>query len=541
MLNFPGWPRPSLPASGHTETNLLVPAAQILALAAVLVCALVYFASYAQNRISLRNEAHLVRSAVGAELRTLADVAVSYSWWGDAVDRVFVQKDIDWAWSNFGEALAESYHLTGVFILDEVNRTILASVGPDHVGEDALGYLGPEAAALAAEARKSSLTDVVPVSGIIVVGGKPNFIIASPFTHWEVKMQPPGRGVLLVVKEIDGRVLDKIADQFMITNLHWADANSDADVHLPLEAIDGRVAGHLSWAPSTPGTELMEFLVTGILGVVVLVFVLAARVLRAWQQTQSALQEALRSAEAASEAKSLFLATMSHELRTPLNAIIGFSELMRDGVWGPLPERYRGYAADIHASGYHLLGLVSDVLDFSKVAANRLELQPEPLEIAVAVSEAVRMVQADADTLGVDLRIDLPANPPRLIADAQRLRQMLLNLLSNAVRFTPAGGQVTVRASVGEHLRIEVVDTGCGMRPEDVPVALEPFRQVDGSLARRHQGTGLGLPLTRSLINLHGGELLIESMPGLGTTAALVFPASRLVAAEEKAPDGALV
>ena len=240
-----------------------------------------------------------------------------------------------------------------------------------------------------------------------------------------------------------------------------------------------------------------------------------------------------QTAEAASRAKSEFLANMSHELRTPLNAIIGFSELMAGELLGKLGNpRYREYATDIQESAKHLLTVINEVLDFSRAEAGELRLNEAELDLAQVIHSARRMIEERAAAGGLTLETILPDGMPRLRADEHMLRQMLLNLLWNAVKFTREGGRISIVAEHGDNgtFRIEVADTGIGMSPEEIPTALTPFRQLDSGLARKHGGTGLGLPLVKSRIELHGGKIAIESAPGIGTTVALIFPADRVVA-----------
>ncbi|HEV7370854.1 sensor histidine kinase [Arenibaculum sp.] len=244
------------------------------------------------------------------------------------------------------------------------------------------------------------------------------------------------------------------------------------------------------------------------------------------------LDEARRAAELASQAKSSFLANMSHELRTPLNAVIGFAEIIESEMLGPLGDRrYRDYASDIHASGRHLLDLISDLLDLSKAEAGHLSLVEARVELRRLLDNGLRFVGQQAATAGVTLRTMLPDGLPDLQADERKLRQMVLNLLSNAVKYTLAGGIVTLSAGLRADgdLAVTVCDTGIGMSPEERRKAMEPFGQVDNALTRRHNGTGLGLPLTKRLVELHGGAIEIDSRPGIGTRAALVFPASRVL------------
>ncbi|MEQ9642639.1 MAG: ATP-binding protein [Alphaproteobacteria bacterium] len=242
------------------------------------------------------------------------------------------------------------------------------------------------------------------------------------------------------------------------------------------------------------------------------------------------LDQARRRAEQTSRAKSQFLANMSHELRTPLNAIIGFSEIIRDQTFGPVGSpQYRDYAHDIHSSGGHLLDLVNDILDLSKVEAGAIELHDELIDVADLIDSSVMLVRQFADRGAIRLAVDLPSVFPSLNADSRKLKQVLVNLLSNAVKFTPKGGEVRVAVSVGERLDISVTDTGIGMAPDDIPLALTPFKRIDGELNRTIQGTGLGLPLSKALIEAHGGGLTLASARDRGTTVTVSLPATRLV------------
>jgi protein-histidine pros-kinase len=251
----------------------------------------------------------------------------------------------------------------------------------------------------------------------------------------------------------------------------------------------------------------------------------AIRDITARRQVEERLAEA-------SKAKSDFLARMSHELRTPLNAIIGFSEIIRDAAMGPLSQRYREYGGDISSAGRHLQNIINDILDISKVEGGRLELREEIVSIAETVEGCRRIVTAMADTARVTLAIDIPDAIPYVRLDRLRFRQILLNLMSNAVKFTPEGGTVSVSATANTvGLLIAVADTGIGMTQDEIAIALQPFRQIEGALSRRFDGTGLGLPLAKALLDLHGGALEITSMPGRGTTVRISLPAERVVEA----------
>jgi signal transduction histidine kinase len=237
-------------------------------------------------------------------------------------------------------------------------------------------------------------------------------------------------------------------------------------------------------------------------------------------------------AHAASHAKSEFLANMSHELRTPLNAIIGFSEIVAGELFGPIgARRYVEYAEDIHTSGILLLSIISDVLDLSKIEAGQRQLSESMVELHDAAESSLRLVRGRAENGRVRIVSGIARNTvPRVFADERAVKQILLNLLSNAVKFTPEGGRVAVGAELRTDgsLAVSVDDSGIGIAPENIPRALAPFSQVDTSSSRSHEGTGLGLSLVKSLIELHGGTLELESELGKGTLATVIFPAARV-------------
>ncbi len=243
-------------------------------------------------------------------------------------------------------------------------------------------------------------------------------------------------------------------------------------------------------------------------------------------QTQRQLLQAKDEAEMASRSKSSFLAHMSHELRTPLNAIIGFSEVIAREVMGPITNaHYRDYADDIHASGQHLLSLINDLLDLSKIEAGKLELFEEAIDLPALVNRCAVFVTEDLRARPLRLDLDIGPGLTAVFCDERKLKQVLLNLLSNAVKFTAAGRiSVTARREGADALLIEVADTGVGIAPRDIAKAMTPFGQVEGTLTREHKGTGLGLPLAKQLIELHGGTLALASEPGRGTMITIHLP-----------------
>jgi PAS domain S-box-containing protein len=242
---------------------------------------------------------------------------------------------------------------------------------------------------------------------------------------------------------------------------------------------------------------------------------------------------AKESAELANRTKTEFLANVSHELRTPLNAVIGFSEIMSSELLGKIGNsQYKGYCHDIHQSGIHLLNVINDILDISKIEAGKLDLYDEEFDPVEAIESCMRLINERALNGNIDLSIMLRGKLPNIMADERKLKQILLNLLSNAVKFTPEGGRVSVQAEADAEsgFRVSVSDTGIGIASNNIDSVLTPFGQVDSALARKFDGTGLGLPLAKSLTELHGGTLNLESVIGSGTTVTIQLPPRRLVA-----------
>jgi signal transduction histidine kinase len=239
------------------------------------------------------------------------------------------------------------------------------------------------------------------------------------------------------------------------------------------------------------------------------------------------IEDKSRQLEAASRHKSEFLANMSHELRTPLNAVIGFSEVLIQRMFGALNDKQEEYLKDIYASGQHLLSLINDILDLSKIEAGRMELAPAPFHLPSALENAVTLVRERAGRHGIALQVDINPRLGEVVGDERKVKQVLLNLLSNAVKFTPEGGRMSLKAVLTNGLvEISVSDTGIGIAPEDQAAIFEEFRQVGSDETRKQEGTGLGLTLAKKFVELHGGRLWVESELGRGSTFTFTLPVS---------------
>ncbi len=242
-------------------------------------------------------------------------------------------------------------------------------------------------------------------------------------------------------------------------------------------------------------------------------------------------QSAMKTAQSADKAKSEFLANMSHELRTPLNAIIGFSDLMRQtAIQSGDLDKIREYATDINESGLHLLGVISDILDLAKIEAGTHQLEDTAANLAECIQKCIKVVTPSAERAGVKVMNKVPFDLPPLRGDETKIKQTVINLLSNAVKFTDSGGYVLAEAEDnGDGLTIAISDTGIGMAKEDIPRALAPFVQIEGAANKKYEGTGLGLPLSRALVELHGGTLTVQSKLGVGTRITIQFPENRII------------
>jgi signal transduction histidine kinase len=262
-------------------------------------------------------------------------------------------------------------------------------------------------------------------------------------------------------------------------------------------------------------------------------FVASLRDVTLRTQTEQALVAARDQADLANRAKSEFLANVSHELRTPLNAVLGFADILRAEMYGPLGmPRYKEFAQDIHESGMHLLAIIDDILDLSRIEAGRFELREEIVDIAALFDTVRRLVGERARGGGLRIAVEIQPGLPAVRADQRALKQVLLNLLSNAVKFTPAGGQIVLQAALEPDggVAFRVRDTGIGIAADDLAKALQPFGQVDSSLTRKYPGAGLGLPISRALVELHRGNFALASEPGIGTTVTVSLPPDRVAA-----------
>jgi signal transduction histidine kinase len=345
-----------------------------------------------------------------------------------------------------------------------------------------------------------------------------------------------------VIRALRGEVASELTHRDSFSAFEGVIENSDLlssyipiQVERPQASVDGVFeiyAEVTNFVARIKHTQWLLTLVTSAVFAAIYIALLSAirradGIIRRQHQHALALTAGVARAESASQAKSEFLANVSHELRTPLNAIIGFSEVIEMEQFGPLGEpRYRTYIRDIHRSGVHLLNVISNILDLSKVELGRLDMDNELTSLGILIQDAVSMVRMQNPKSQVKIETDIDADLRPIETDATRLKQVLLNIVANAVKFTPANGRVEVRARSNEEggCRIVVTDNGIGMAPENIPVAMSPFGLVENVLARSYGGSGLGLPLAKRLVELMDGQFRIDSALGQGTIVTIELP-----------------
>jgi signal transduction histidine kinase len=299
--------------------------------------------------------------------------------------------------------------------------------------------------------------------------------------------------------------------------------------------VDSSIGSYGLLASEESTEEKWEYVITSVIFVVIALIVPSVITLRnigIRARVEAELVSAKEEAESANASKTDFLANMSHELRTPLNAIMGFSEIMKMEVLGPLgSDKYRDYAGDINDSAAHLLQLINDILDISKAGAGKLELEEEVVDVRDVIEASVRLLRPKAESAELALTVSIADALPYLRSDERKLKQILLNILSNAVKFTPPRGEVAIVAGrdADGRLVITVRDTGVGVAEQDLGKVFSPFAQARHSLIRDREGTGLGLPLAKMMVELHDGVMGFDSKIGVGTTVTITFPRARII------------
>ncbi|WP_191250516.1 sensor histidine kinase [Kordiimonas sediminis] len=474
----------------------------------------------------IRSDARVLEAQVGDLGRSLALIAEDNSWWADAYENLYNKPNLEWAKVTIGETVNGIDFIDGVIILDE-NDTIFFQYFEDPslydanlILPDLLTYLQTFEAVDNSSSKSGSA--LVLKDGrffILGIGMVQNLLEKS-----EPLPKPERRPVLIFIREMRPDNLQAFGDRLSIHDVHLHTSTEiPSAVHMPIDrsffptVYSDDLPYILSWQPRTPGTEILMDTAIPFL----LIFGVASAAFAIFFKRASRFVSDI---DKANQAKSEFLANMSHEIRTPLNAIIGFSDMMRLGIFEPITnKRNKEYIEHIHESGVHLLSIINDILDLSKIEAGKWQTRPEEFEVDAEIEECVATLEPSASKK--ELHVSCSLDKMLMYTDKKILRQILLNVLSNAIKFTDQGGAVRISGTnVDTEYLIEIEDTGIGMTPEELAIASAHFGQVQSTYARDHSGTGLGIPLIHEFTALLEGSITIKSTKDVGTTVTLTFP-----------------
>ena len=460
-----------------------------------------------------------------------------YAWWDEFYLAARDGKSAKWGTDNLGPSAQDSWGATATFIFDERGKPLYAwSLDGDaqagHVAADSSIARLRRAALSMPERDGSNAT-----SAFATIDGMPYIIAAAVIAPVDAALrnEPRRPRNVFVALAPMAMTYPQLSEDFGIGDIAFSVSGaSDRDAQVPLEDIDGRRIGTLSWqVPSQLGAFMSGYwpwaisLLSGICAALVFLSIRWRGLIHRLVQVSISA----KAAEASSSAKSSFIANMSHELRTPLNAIIGFSEIMAGERFGPhAVPKYKEYSADILNSGTHLLGVINDILSLARIEAGKHQVNVAPCSVDSAMREAARMLEGLATARGVQLIVKRDHLWVEAMADPTALRQCMINLISNALKFTPAGGKITLswmERRLDGTVELSVADTGTGIAADKLPLLGTPFYQVSDDPASNGGGTGLGLSIVRGLVTAMNGTLLIDSVVGEGTTVRIRLPSSR--------------
>jgi len=513
--------------------------------------ALLAVSSSQLDKQEIEKTTSLAKSALERAGRQLQANARDYGRWDDMVEFVEVQYDAEWASINATSTFHDSYGANAAFVLNGDNVVIHSfctepTCRPDEItrnSEIMALFSGGAGKALSETREKIAAGDFMGAHGIVNFKGTPYLFgmsalvpLAKSFPEYEAKVKAGKASVLFLLIDLTPEYTAAIGKDFLLDQAHLDSGTTPpapiADgvelVSLPLHGPDGTLLTNLVWHVKLPSERFLNLVGTPVIIVSVCLAVLLGVFAFFLRRNAAQNLEARLRAEHASRARAEFLAVMSHELRTPLNAVVGFSRMKIDEALGPLGDpEYKQYATDIHSSGNHLLEVITDILDLSKLNAGKYNVSVRDLDLKKSVESAVQIMRQRAEEAQVSLTA-ANVRGERIIADPTAVTRVLLNIISNAIKFTPANGRIEVAMLGGadDQIAIEVRDTGIGIPPERQAKVFEPFEQVDSTLARTKEGTGLGLSIVKALMELQKGSVRLKSEVGVGTTVTLFFKRS---------------
>lgn len=537
---------------------LYLPVAALVLFAVALAGGALWLAVVEIDRTAARSSSRLARTAIEDVTRDMALLAKDYGYWDVTIQNVLVELNRPWAEHDLGVYLSATYGVAGSVVIDAADDVVFHWSHPDRpafaaenvrqVIED-LDFVIDAARASPMDHPQGMPCLVRTDYGLSVAG----VVAITPEQPTPEELERHPRPVLILLRPLDEAWLKVTGERFALRDLRISyDLRSGSEQAVHLFQSNGNEIALLDWEPPNAGFEALRDLAIPAVILLILALTAGAVVISRATQAQQALvsraqdlaeansdlvsrdqqvRSALQRAEHATRAKSAFLARISHEIRTPLTAIIGFSQILKL-QHRPNQEKTREqeYAEIIHESSQHLLALVNDLLDLSKIESGGFEINESWVDVAREITSIKTVLGVEADRKGVSLQIDLPDQVPALYADAKAIRQILTNLVSNALKFTPQGGQTLVRLEAGRDgaLTLAVEDTGAGIDEQDQKTIWEPFTRARNPALAQAEGTGLGLYLVKMLAELHGADVRLESEPGKGTVVSVVFGPERV-------------
>lgn len=524
---------PARMSSNKTIRDLSNPFWLMMSIGFVGVSLLAGLLTHLQNRTAIDSSEHLFGSVLENKLERLSELSLEYGYWDEAVDNLVVQFDPDWAVDTIGPYLYETLDITRVYVVDSDNSTLFGAVDGQPDDLDLVADYGTGALDLIAKAR-ATVTDTAPepATGLLERGGSLDLVAAVRMTTYLVEngidFDRSTDHVIVFVQAFDPAFLEKISASYLLPDLQIADRPPGFwEAGQNVLPYGNSPPMYFLWHPELPGNQMLPSLLVGLGAVYLLMLFVALSFIKKATAVARILEEAGSAATRANDAKSAFLRNVTHEIRTPVNAIVGFAEIMCREVFGPLePPRYAGYARDIAQAGQHVLELANDLLDLERMEAGEMTFESEPLDANDLVETAVGFVRELAQQKAIAIELQASAGLPAIRSDGRAIRQVMINLLGNAVKFTPAHGRVvcrTFRNDTGT-LAFQVEDNGPGVRAGDLQKILQPFGQVRTPDNCGHRGSGLGLPISKKLVEALGGSFRFESTPGTGTTVTIELP-----------------
>jgi len=535
----------------------IVPVLALVVLAVLATGVVVYNAGRELDAAAAQTSRHLASTALALTGERAASLATDYGFWDETIENAVRDPDPDWISTYLADYIFGAFDQDAVAVLGPDDAVLLWQGRTEQTPEFALpdlAALWQDLTPLIETARASPMNGPVGTWGLVGDAGRVFVVGVSAITPEfpsPAQLEPAPRPILAYFSEINAKRSNQIAERFDLAGLWLSGDPADAGVvDVPLASAGGRQLGYLHVVPDSPTDEFLSQVAWPVTGIAVLFCAISALVVRkllsghrdlqrsahAIAQSNAQLiasegqaRSALQRAEHSARAKSGFLANVSHELRTPLTAIIGFSQILKlRHRPGTPPTREDEYANIIHQSSQHLLNLVNDLLDLGKIESGGYVLEESWFPINEEVDGISRMMAGDAVRRGVALATEIAPEAPELHADSRAVRQILTNLISNALKFTPSGGAAEAAVLIRDgRLALRVRDSGVGIAPGDLDQVWEPFNRTRNPAIAKTEGTGLGLHLVKILAELHDCETTLESTPGKGTTVTVTFPADR--------------